>query len=1125
MSDTARNGRALPTALARRVDQACDRFEAGWKTGGLPRIEEYLGAAREPEYSALVRELILLDIYYRRRTGEFPSSADYLGRFPGIAPAWLADALAERADAGAGGSFPSSCHLAGETQVIASTAPLLAVGQSFADYELLEELGRGGMGVVYQARQKSLNRLVALKTILAGAHAGQGEVARFLAEADVVARLQHPNIVHIHETGRQSGLVYLSLEYVSGGSLARRLLQAMPLPPREAAALLEKLARAVHYAHQRGIVHRDLKPANVLLTEDGTPKITDFGLAKAERPELTTTGAILGTPAYMAPEQAAGDNRAVGPAADTYALGAILYEMLTGRPPFRGATVLETLEQVTTQEPVPPTQLRVRTPRDLSTICLKCLQKEPGRRYGNAAELAEDLRRFQAGEPIRARPVGTLERAWRWSRRNPVLASLSTLVVLLLVFVAVGSSLMNWRLGTTVREVAAAKEETTGRLWQALVEQARARRLSRQPGQRFLSLEALDQAAALRREPGLRNDYLACFALSDLRRVQEWDGSPTGTNCYVFDGLLERYARSDWQGRVSIRDLATDTELAHLDGFNAPTWLRFSADGRRLAVWSNPEHSPGGHLQVWEVTALSAVQRLFEVNGVSPNSVEFAPDAQLLALRHVSGVLRVYAVPSGRLCRQFEIATVGMPAFHPHAPLLACSADDAVQLFDLAAGTRQCCISQEEPPEALAWDPVGNLLAVASRSGRIHLWDVPAAREVRVLPGHRGGHVELAFSHRGDLLASQGEDGVLRLWSPFSGALLATGPWITPGFSPDDRRLAASSHGTHICIWETHISRDYRTLAPSRGRLRCSGAIHPTGRLLAVALSDGVGLWDLTRERELSILPGKDVRAVLFEPSGSLLASTADGLFRWRVQGDAQSPAMPHFGPPEVLSGFDPGEGLASSADGRVVACAQGWGALVRHADRPGELVRLSPHEQAHFVAVSSNGRWVATGTYEGAQVKVWDARTGKLATALPLGSAARLVFSPDGRWLATDCAGRRLWAVDTWQERVLPAAEPFYRLAFSPDGRLLAGETYKGVVCLTDPESGHEYARLEDPNQDHAQWSAFVPDGTKLVTLCTDSQAIHIWDLRSLRRQLAERGLDWDLPDYPPLDAGAVPP
>ena len=308
-------------------------------------------------------------------------------------------------------------------------------------YEILGELGRGGMGVVYKARQKKLNRLVALKMVLSGGHASPDALARFLVEAQAVAALQHPNIVQIYEVGEHDSLPHFSLEFVDGAPLDRALA-GKPQKPVDAARLVETLSRAMHFAHNHSILHRDLKPANVLLTSDGVPKITDFGLAKKLEGDSgqTKDGSIMGTPSYMAPEQARGELKNLGPSADIYSLGAMLYEMLVGRPPFLGTTPFETILQVIKEEPVPPSRLIGKLPPDVETICLKCLQKEPAKRYATAELLAEDCRRFVAGEPILSRPISPAERAWRWCRRNPRVAGLLATVAGLLVVVTVTST-------------------------------------------------------------------------------------------------------------------------------------------------------------------------------------------------------------------------------------------------------------------------------------------------------------------------------------------------------------------------------------------------------------------------------------------------------------------------------------------------------------------------------------------------------------------------------------------------------------------------------------------------------------------------------------------------------------
>jgi serine/threonine protein kinase len=371
------------------------------------------------------------------RLGQAPDQAAWLSGYPHLAKKLseflddhtffqsVAPSLAPRS------ALPWNPRHATAITVLPTAVPV-AVAPRIDTYTLLGELGRGGMGVVYKAAQEGLNRLVALKMVLDNSLGSEAYV-RFKAEAQVVARLKHPNIVPIYDVGIHQGRPYFALEFVDGGTLAQQIA-GQPQPARQAAALVETLARAMDYAHQAGIVHRDLKPGNILLAMDGTPKITDFGLAKQLQGKSTDTktGAILGTPSYIAPEQAAG-KKDVGPPADIYALGAILYEMLSGRPPFKGETPMDTMLQVVSEEVVPPRWLNARVPADLETICLKCLHKEPAKRYGSAAALADDLHRFQSGEPITARPVGVVEKAWRWCRRRPGVAALLVLLIVVTV--------------------------------------------------------------------------------------------------------------------------------------------------------------------------------------------------------------------------------------------------------------------------------------------------------------------------------------------------------------------------------------------------------------------------------------------------------------------------------------------------------------------------------------------------------------------------------------------------------------------------------------------------------------------------------------------------------------------
>jgi eukaryotic-like serine/threonine-protein kinase len=417
-------------AVNQRIDALLLDQAAAWQRRERIPVEVYLreqpALAAQPEG---ILDLIYHEVVLREALGETPVLQEYLRRFPHLSRELQTQfdfdgALQKSAN---GAQAPNSGPSTGDPGPTSASTSDADQSMQVPGYEILEELGRGGMGVVYKARQPQLNRLVALKMIRQGDCASAEELRRFRAEAEAVASLQHDNIVQVHAIGEHNGLPYFALEYCAGGSLQQHLA-GQPQHPAVAARLLETLARATQAAHDNHLIHRDLKPQNVLLTATKVPKITDFGLAKrldAPGPSGTKSGTIVGTPSYMAPEQASGHGKNAGPACDIYALGAILYDCLTGRPPFKSVTALDTAMQVIHHEPVPPAQLNPKVPRDLETICLKCLRKDPAQRYATALELAEDLRRFQAGEPIQAQPVGWWERLAKWARRRPALAALS----------------------------------------------------------------------------------------------------------------------------------------------------------------------------------------------------------------------------------------------------------------------------------------------------------------------------------------------------------------------------------------------------------------------------------------------------------------------------------------------------------------------------------------------------------------------------------------------------------------------------------------------------------------------------------------------------------------------------
>jgi hypothetical protein len=701
-------------------------------------------------------------------------------------------------------------------------------GKRVGNYELLEEIGRGGMGVVFRARQIGLDRMVALKMILAGEYASPGELGRFRREAEAAARLQHPHIVQVHEVGQETGRPFLSLEYVDGGSLAKKLA-GKPLPSREAALLVETLARAMHFAHQRGIIHRDLKPANVLLTADGVLKITDFGLAKrvAERTSPTQTGAVLGTPSYMAPEQAAAKSKEIGPATDVYALGAILYEALTGRPPFQAATVMDTLDQVRSQEVVPPRSLQTRISRDLETICLKCLQKGPHKRYGSAQELAEDLRRFLAGEAIRARPVGQRERLARWCLRNPVVAGLSA---------AVGLVLLGGIAFTTFYAVDADREKT------------RADEKARLADEKTTLADA--SAAEAR-----ANLYVARMNMAQT----EWETANVGR---ILD-LLEPYRQTpagkrdlrgwEWYYQERLCNSALRTLRAHND--NIVLSLGFSLDGSRLASGSS-----GGSVRVWDAASGRELrtfkrqvvwQRTPRGEKLTNASVVLDVDGSRVATGSLDAV-KIWDVASGRELRTLKgnAGAVVIVAFSPDGSRLASATEQRIiKVWNAASGHElRTLIAHTAPVTTLAFSANGSRLASGSQDGAIKIWDVASGQELRTVKVHIGGiPVTVAFSPDGKQLASGGGDGTVNVWDSASGQQLRTikvaQTILCVAFNADFGWMALGSGGRDVEFWD-----DAGGLRKLKGHTQIvlSAAFCVDGRRLASGSADGtVKIWNV----------------------------------------------------------------------------------------------------------------------------------------------------------------------------------------------------------------------------------------------------------------------------------------
>jgi WD40 repeat protein/tRNA A-37 threonylcarbamoyl transferase component Bud32 len=1118
------------TRLGRLVDEACDRFEAAWRAGDHPRIEDFLGGTTDSDRPVLLRHLLALEFDYRRGLGESPTASEYQRRFPGhealidlVFAEFVAQSKVVR-----GAELETLAFRKEPSDPSSGNAPSAppCVFPSIPGSEILSELGRGGMGVVYKARQIRLNRLCALKMILPGAHTGAEFRARFLAEAETIARLRHPNIVQIYSLGDHEGRPYFEMEYIEGGSLARRL-DGTPWSPLPAARMVAVLARAVGAAHRLGIVHRDLKPANVLLMADKTPKIVDFGLAKTLEADshLTKSGVFYGTPSYAAPEQAEGLTKAVGPAADIYALGAIFYHLLTGRPPFKAATVLQTLEQVRTADPVPPSRLQPGLPRDAETICLKCLEKDPPRRYADASALAEDLDRFLAGKPILARPTAAAERLQKWIRRRPAVALLSAAVVAVAIL---GFILVTWQWRRAEAEAAAEAAAN-----------ARAQRAS---------LIALEKQAQL-----TFHQALALCDQGEVGRGLLWLARSLELATEAMSEGLDRPIRinlADWGGQMS-----QPLPLPHLRHSSPILGLAFRREGRTLvSVCKN------GVARFWSTATGEEVGPSLDLTGDRSDDwlerVQFGPgEGGLLVAVDGRGRTIVWDVdhrqrwapplvcPRGRGLRDIAFAnsqnfitsdddgTLQWWDMTTHQPvegspgrrwggttMLALSADGRVLVtsgqdrrilrWDVVTGTSLGPeLLHDSPVAAIALTPDGRKVITARRAGRLRVWDA-AMGYAYDLPPQGTEVASLAVSSDGRVFASGTEGGVVRLWDTSLlgqiGQTFKLDSAVTSlAFDPDSRVLAIGGDDGAIRLWE--VPHQKALGVP----LRVNNPVQTVtfgedGRSLLIGTAGKARWWDLTddvvsgpdegRDGRLDDVPSSRVEATAVSPDGRTLAIArrvaAEGQTRGRVElRDAatgnylrQTPDQPH-----AVSG------VAYSPDSRWLLTwgpgprtVQLWDVASLRDPRPLFRSLESPIHQGAF---SRNGGSLLLGCRDG-KARLWDLDRDVVIDpehcprhAYPITAVA---FDPKRPRVVTGChAGTvRMW--DTTRGTLLNEMRQntgeIVVLAFSPDGNLLLTASRDGTARFLDAESGRQLG----PSLHHTDavlCAAFHPDGRCVVT------------------------------------------
>jgi serine/threonine protein kinase/WD40 repeat protein len=986
-------------------------------------------------------------------------------------------------------------------------------------YELLGELGKGGMGIVYQARQAGLNRLVALKMIRTGVGAGADELERFRAEAQAVARLQHPNIVQIFEIGEwtpdnsQEAMPYFSLELVSGGSLAQKLA-GQPQLPRQGAEMVETLARAMHHAHAHGIIHRDLKPANVLLsgtTEEGqqtgkegsplvpfpssvVPKITDFGLAKELDADVARTqaGAILGTPSYMSPEQAEGSIDRVGPLTDVYALGAILYEMLTGRPPFRGTTLHETLEHVRTREPVSPVQLQPGVPRDLETICLKCLQKEPRQRYVSAEALADDIRSFLDGKPIRARPVSRAERVVRWCRRNPLVASLMVAVGFVTIL---GFGLVTWKWREAIEreeQETAAKNKETAAKNKEKVAKNEARRLS---------ADLLLQKAAVTGDREGEGIKALFFIVQGIEQAMQAD-----------DAELEKSLR---------RQLAAWLHPVHrLHGYipaDRNTGMAVSPDGKQLwitcymDVHAEDEKRKVSELSCWD---LESLRRLY-----SATSKDFELKQPAIS-------------PDGRL--GLVLAGSGLPG-------------EGVTLCAMTNGAVRCQLLHK-PGRATAacFDPGSQYVLTGDSEGQIRLWSISTGKQIAQAPTGGKEVLRIVVSPDGKRAAAVAQVPSSDVLNPPANATL----WSFPDLKLIGQPMRTSALSSLIKFDASsgllYVGNDEGTI---RAFLASTGA--PTNEVLPLP---GLHCFALDKRGERRLAGGGNLRAFTKQPGPGnkwawqqfsrpphtqALGFSPDESF-WFAAGSSgfsagseirlySLPSQGQLGPPLLTTGSGIQNALLTSDARFLVALGDTFMAKgndprwvsVWELHREINFGSNGEVEKRDFILFSPSGRLAVF--HSPTQFEIWDTETARplgkpIAIPQPFyytplisdDDRTMVVLRPDsGIILKLDALAQPPRHISLEQPPKDQIDALFRYLKLSPDGRRLAGGNHRGELRLWDLTTSRPGQTLPSQSLSSIREVKFSPDSRFLLLGGSKRQpkpkgseefGIEIWDVERSR-------------------------